>query len=59
MDLTIAFEPDIFSLGNNGMHLNVVNTCNLVADETSYDKDARMYLAKVSQINQEKNKDKK
>ena len=37
-----------FSLGNNGMHLNVVNTNNLVKDETSYDKDARIYLAKVS-----------
>ena len=46
MDYTSAVEPDIFfSLGNN-MHLNVVNTSNLVADETSYDKDARIYLAK-------------
>ena len=26
------------------MHLNVVNTSNLVADETSYDEDARIYL---------------
>ena len=43
-----------FSLDNNGMHLNVVNTNNLVKDETSYDKDARIYLAKVSWINKEK-----
>ena len=48
MDYTSAFEPDILiSLGNN-MHLNVVNTSNLVADETSYDKDARIYFAEVS-----------
>ena len=32
----------------NNMRLNVVNTSNLVKDETSYDKDARIYLAKVS-----------
>ena len=36
------------------MHLNVVNISNLVADETSYDKDARIYLAEVSWINKEK-----
>ena len=43
-----SYQIFLSHLANN-MHLNVVNTSyNLVKDETSYDKDARIYLAKVS-----------